>query len=432
MRIPSLFLCAAITAAATMPLVAQETLSRQSVTLLQVLDSVAARHPSLEAARARVRAAHGSRSTAGTLGNPILMYQVENAPLPGGAAPPMDREMMLTATLPLEPLYQRWSRVSGATTEIRAAEADAQGERQRIGMDATRAFYRMARAQVAVDAARDLAAWLDSVVAYNRTRVKEGVAAEADLIRSELERDRADVQATMQEADLARARADLTVFLNQQPDAAFFVAALDAPFVLPDVSPTNGTGSTRPDIRAARERVAAAGSGVTTERTNFVRQLGITVGTKRSAGTTSLIAGISMPFPLFDQNRGGVARAAAERDAAALELAAQERIGRAEIIGHAAAARLLTGRAGLLADASRGQGYLARADEARRIALGAYREGAVPLIQVIDAARAWGEARLAYYQILYAQHESVVELLVAEGVDIASALPSLTVAEVRP
>lgn len=432
MRIPLLVLCAAGVAATT-PLIAQDSSGRQSVTLLQVLDSVAARHPSLAAADARVRAARGSRSTAGTLGNPILMYDVENAPLPGRVAPPMDRETMVTAMLPLEALYQRWSRVNGANADVRAAEADAQAERQRIGMDATRAFYRTARAQVALEAARDLKTWLDSVVAYNRARVKEGVAAEADLIRSELERDRANVEATMQEADLAKARADLSVFLNEEPDAAFVVAAFDAPLALPEVSPTTRTGSARPDIRAARERVAAAGSGVTTERTSLIRQLGITLGTKRSAGTTSLLAGVSMPFPLFDQNRGAIARATAERDAAGFELVAQERIGRAEIAGSAEAARLLTERAAVLADASRGQGYLARADEARRIALGAYREGAVPLIQVIDAARAWGEARVAYYEILYAQHESVVELLAAEGVDIASALPSLTIAaEDRP
>jgi cobalt-zinc-cadmium efflux system outer membrane protein len=433
MRIPLLVFCAAVTAATT-PLVAQDALGREPVTLLQVLDSVAARYPSIEAATARIRAARGSRSTAGTLGNPVLMYQVENAPLPGRSAPPMDREMMVTAMLPLEPLYQRWSRVSGANAEVRAAEADARAERQRTGMDATHAFYRMARAQVAMETARDLAAWLDSVVAYNRTRVHEGVAAEADLIRSELERDRAEADASMQEADLARARADLSVFLGDQPaPATLRVVALDAPLALPDVSLTSRAGATRPDIRAARERVTAAGAGVTTERTSLIRQLGLTIGTKRSAGTTSLIAGVSMPFPLFDQNRGAIARAAAEREAAAFELAAQERIGRAEIAGASESARLLTERAGVLAGAARGQGYLARAEEARRIALGAYREGAVPLIQVIDAARAWGEAQLVYYQILYAQHESIVQLLVAEGVDVASALPALTIgAEARP
>src|SRR5436189_6198778 len=212
MRILSLVFCAAVMAAGTTPLIAQDTLGREPVSLLQVLDSVAARHPSLAAAEARVRAARGSRSTVGTVGNPLLMYNLENAPVPGRAAPPMDRERMVKAMHPLEPLYQRWSRVSGANADVRAAEADAQAERQRIGMDATRAFYRTARAQVALEVARDLKTWLDSVVAYNRARVKEGVAAEADLIRRELERHRANVEATIQDADLARARADGAVF----------------------------------------------------------------------------------------------------------------------------------------------------------------------------------------------------------------------------
>ncbi|PYP37783.1 MAG: hypothetical protein DMD48_10905 [Gemmatimonadetes bacterium] len=317
MRILSLVLFAAVTAAGTTPLIAQDPLTREPVSLLQVLDSVAARYPSLDAARARIRAARGSRGAAGTLGNPMLMYQVENAPLPGRAAPPMDREMMLTATLPLEPLYQRWSRVGSANAEIRAAEADAQADRQRIELDATRAFYRMARTQVALAAARDLTAWLDSVVAYNRTRVKEGVAAEADLIRSELERDRAEADATMQEADLARVQADLSVFLGDQP-RPLVVVVLDARLALPDVGLGSRAGSARPDIRAARERVAAAGAGVTTERTNLIRQLGITVGTKRTSGTTSLIAGVSMPFPLLDQNRGAIARAAVDLDRASI------------------------------------------------------------------------------------------------------------------
>ena len=428
--VPVLFV--AVLATAT-PLIAQDSASRQPVSLLQVLDSVAARYPSLQAASARVRAARGERSIAGTFGNPMLMYQVENAPLPGSAAPPMDREIMFTATLPLEPLYQRWSRVSGANAGIRAAEADAQAERQRLGLEATVAFYRTARAQVAVAAARDLVAWLDSVVAYNRARVHEGVAAEADLIRSELERDRAEADATMQEADLGRARADLSVFLGGDAAAMpYRVAAALGPLALPDLTATTRTGAARPDIRAARERVAAAGAGVTTERASLIHQLGVTVGTKRTAGTTSLIAGVSMPFPLFDQNRGAIGRASAEREAATFELAAQERIGRAEIVGAAEAARLLTDRASALTGGPQNKGYLARADEARRIALGAYREGAVPLIQVIDAARAWSEAQNVYYQILYAQHESVAQLLVAEGMDIGATLPTLVSAEIRP
>jgi cobalt-zinc-cadmium efflux system outer membrane protein len=153
-----------------------------------------------------------------------------------------------------------------------------------------------------------------------------------------------------------------------------------------------------------------------------VRQLGAMIGTRTSPGATSLIAGVSLPLPIFDQNRGEIARASAERDAAAFELAAAERTARAEVTGAYEAAQLLTERTGVLA--TRGPGgtpaYLARADEARRIALGAYREGAVPLLSVIDAARAWGEARLAYYRTLFAQHESVLALLAAQGADLTT------------
>jgi outer membrane protein TolC len=136
-----------------------------------------------------------------------------------------------------------------------------------------------------------------------------------------------------------------------------------------------------------------------------------------------------LPIPLFDRNRGEVARATAEREAAEFELAAQQRAVQAEVSGAFQAARLLTERATALAAGDSlpsGAGratavaYLARADEARRIALGTYREGAVSLLQVLDAARARGDARLAFFRTLFAQHQSVFALLAAEGIDVST------------
>jgi outer membrane protein TolC len=112
-----------------------------------------------------------------------------------------------------------------------------------------------------------------------------------------------------------------------------------------------------------------------------------------------------------------VARATAERDVARFELAAQERLAYADIMGASTAARLLTDRVETLARPGT-DGLLARADEMRRIALGAYREGAIPLVQVLDAARAWGETRLTFYRALYAQHQAVLSLVVANGGDL--------------
>jgi cobalt-zinc-cadmium efflux system outer membrane protein len=449
---PLLLALAAVTAVGV-PSAGQAPLTARPLTLRQVFDSVASHHPLVQAAQARVRAARGSSVTAGLPGNPVFTYQVDNAQLPGGSAPDMEREVMITGTLPLEALYQLAPRKRRANSEVRAAENEVVAARQRVALGAARAFYQAALAQVGLEAAHDLASWLDTVVAYNRNRVREGVTAEADLIRSELERDRAAVEATMQEADAIRARATLAAYLGDftLELSNVVVAIEDEPltFAGESIAPTvlvaagarsairnestdaqdsvtaaivNRALTSRPEMRAARERVAGAGAGIATEHAMLIRQVGLTLGTKHSGGTTSLVAGFSLPFPVLDQNRGEIARATAERDAAQFELAAQERTVRAEASGAYYAARILTGRAKTLAPKS--NGYLARADEAKRIALGAYREGAVPLIQVLDAARAWGDARVAYYRILYAQHESVLELLVAQGDDLLT-LPAM-------
>lgn len=185
-----------------------------ALTLGDVLRSVRAEHPLIRAAEARIRAAQGVRVTAGRLGNPIVSYQVDNAAFPTAAAVAgLDRETMAMVTLPLEPFYQRGPRVTQANASVRAAVAEAESERQRTALGAARAFYRVAFARVAVATNRDLSAWLDTVVTYNRARVKEGVTAEADLLRSTLERDRAAADATMAEVELYQARAQLASYL---------------------------------------------------------------------------------------------------------------------------------------------------------------------------------------------------------------------------
>ena len=392
------------------------------LTLGVVLDSVASTNPRVRASLAGVRAARGSRRAAGAFANPVFGYDVENTQLPGGATPTMDREVMTTVTLALEELYQRAPRVRRADAELRAAEADAAATRQQVALDAASAYFRTALAEVELDAAREVAAWLDTVVAYNRARVREGVTAEADLIRSEVERDRAGTDAVVKEAELARSRADLAAFLGDPESVSTTqtVALEEDPLPLPALGVSSAASP--PNVRAARERASAAAAGIAAERSMFLRQLGATVGTKQTEGVSMLVAGVSLPVPLFDQNPGQRERASAERDAAQLELVAEQRAATAALVGAARAAELLTDRAAVLGarDSAGRVTYLARAEESRRIALGTYREGAIALFQVIDAIRASAEARVAYYQLVYAQHASVLALLVAQGAPLTS------------
>jgi len=384
------------------------------LTLRDLLLAVRSRHPALEAARARVRAAGGARSRAGAIDNPTFGIQLENVTVPGRAPVPMDRETMYTAMLPLETIYQRGPRVRQAGAELAAARADTGALALQLSLEAAHAYYGTALAQLEMSTALELAAWLDSVAAYNRVRAREGLAAEADLLRSELERDRMTAEAAMRAAELAGARAELMGFFPAG-NSALRVALPATPIgTVPD---TASSGTPLPHLEAMRQRLRAMDAAVSAERTAIIPQFGFMVGAKESAGRTSLVGGVSLPIPLLNHNGGGITRAKGERDAAAFELVREERIAIAVLDAAREASRRLSDQAMTL-----GPAYLARAEEVRRIALGAYREGAVPLVTVVDAARAWGDARITYYKLLFSQHEAVLAHLAARGIDPLEAL----------
>lgn len=394
-------------------------LSRYPITLSQVLRAVADQHPLALAAEARVSAARGMRRTAGSWTNPVVTYEVENARWPGSDAPlGSDREVMTSAMIPFEPLYQRWSRVARADAEVRAAEAARAGVQRSVQLDAARAFYRVALAQVAVGAATEVERWLDSLVAYTQARVNEGAAAESDLMRLQVERDRAGAETTLRQVDLMRAWAGLQTHLGavSMPLERARIGEKERPVV--QVSDTILTPETRPlatlaaialerrpELVEARERVVAARAGRMSERTLIIRELSAMVGTKLMGGQRSLMAGVSAPLPLFDQNRGEMRRASAESDAAEHERAWAERTVSSDVAAAYEAARALSARALSLRHV-----LIRRAEEARRITASAYAEGAMTLLQVLDAARTLAEARVSYYELLFAQHESVLEL----------------------
>ena len=148
------------------------------------------------------------------------------------------------------------------------------------------------------------------------------------------------------------------------------------------------------------------------QRTLLLRQVDAVVGSKQVAGTRTLIVGLSLPFPLFDQNRGEVQRATGERRAAEQELAWLEARAAAEVRGALEAVAGLGEQLALLGD-----GYLARAEEGRTIALAAYHEGAAPLLQLLDASRALAEARRTHAELLFLHQQSVLELNVALGME---------------
>jgi cobalt-zinc-cadmium efflux system outer membrane protein len=390
-------------------------------TLDAALAAALNQHPLVESARAQGTATEGKQLTAGVFPNPVATYWVENLPFSSRTSATLDRESSIYATWPLEPLVQRSSRVAQARGEMSAAQASITAAEQRVATDTARAFFRVALAQASVDAARDNLAATEQVVEYLRNRVAQGATPEGELIRAQVERDRAATEVTMADVDLLRAQSGLRLFLGDAAGAGGpRVSAPDWRRERAPLAPLNELTAYalahRSDLLASRAKTAAATSAVEVERSMVVRQLGASFGVKRMAGVNGMVGGISLTVPLFDQNRGEIQRTTGERLAAELETRWLERTIATEIEAEYHAAERLANQVTALQPS-----FLSRAEESRRIALGAYQEGATSLLQVLDASRALNEARVMYARVLAAANESLFVLGIVAGYDPGTA-----------
>ncbi len=294
-----------------------------------VVKATLAQHPLIDAARERIAAARGVRQTAASFSNPVATYWMENGSFPGQSLIGHDRETSAYVTLPLEPLFQRTPRIRHADADVDVAELALRTARRQVVAEATRAFYRLALAQATLDAVEENRSGLERLVSYNQSRVTEGATAEIELIRVQVELDRAAINMALAEVDLVRSRADLLPFLGTAASSADLttlhvvlpaIAARRLAFGLLDTFAARAQ-ERRPEVLIARARVSAATADIAAQRALTVRQLGATFGVKRIAGENTMLAGLSVPMPLFDQNRGEVQRATAEFTAAQYERA---------------------------------------------------------------------------------------------------------------
>ena len=395
-----------------------------TVTIDSVLALAIKQHPLIEAARARMTAANGSRRTAGAFANPVASYQVENAGYPGnGSALPAgtQRETSAFLTFPIEPLFQRGPRVRRANEAVSAATADLAQAEQDVTRSAAHAFYSLATAQAAHDEAQSEFENYTRLLDYNRVRVREGAAPEGDLLRVHVEVTRAATAAVTAQVEVIRAQAHLRLYVEGErrtqsptpPDAMRADvprgAANESALLTIDAL-MNGLQERRPDLMAARARTAAAAAGVSYQRTLALREVGAMIGNKRIGDINTVMAGLSLPIPLFDLNRGEVQRANAERTAAEQEFAWQALQVKSDLEAAHQVALAFTRQLSTLEPS-----FLDRAAESRQVTQTAYEEGAASLVDVLNATRAYGEARLTYFRLLHAQRESMIDLAIAAG-----------------
>ncbi|HEX3929052.1 MAG TPA: TolC family protein [Gemmatimonadales bacterium] len=334
-----------------------------------------AHSPRLAVAVADSSAAAARRVTAGALTNPnVVASYTKDVP-----------QYHVAAEVPVDFLWLRGLRVDAAQAGIVAAANRSALARATVALDADTTYTRAlaAAAHARLSASNAVAA--DSVRRIAVARRDAGDASDLDV---ELATIAAGQQANLAAADSLAA---LSALIDLA--AVMGVPASDPQPVLADSLAFDRSGAALPPATAFPLAVAAAAAdrnaaalGVTLQHRNVFGAPSITFGfdthdpTGAEPGLLPTI-GVALPLPIFNRNRGPIAEAVAERASADAELA----VARAD--NNTAVAHATRDVSAAVARVTRDQQLLGSADRVAALSLTAYREGAVPIANVLEAAR---------------------------------------------
>jgi len=421
----ALVLLAAGAAAPTWGQEGQPDLRR--VTLDEALVLFAEHNLGLRLARAEAAEVAGLAVQARAYPNPVLGGSFD--PLFGaGDADGFHYETAATLSQRIEWGDLRGARVASAEGLVRAARARARADSLRLAFDVVRAYVAAAAAEERAVRLVEVTEVVRAAAAAAEERYGEGDLAGFDLRRLRVEQARYETALELDALDAAAARRRLALLVL--PDDALEVGVEVAPAtgldaLPPDVPLADALAAAvrdRPEADVARAEVEAARAALAAAGLERRPSPTVSAGVQRQqGGLYGPTLGLSLPLPVFDRNAGQIAAERARLVQAETRLALAERevtadVRRAYETYASLGRRVALVRGGLLAGT---EGLLAAA----RVAYG---EGALSLVELLDAADAHREARVVATDLLADYTTAYYDLLRSAGGTLATPLTPAT------
>ena len=383
------------------------------LTIDDVVARVLARNLSVEAAKHRLEAARAERIAARLRPNPSLTVGAEDVKVSGPTPAGELYEVSTTVSQPIELGDKRQRRRDVAELTVAVAEVQvADALHQRL-VEAKRAFYEGVLARDVLARARTIRDSYDQLVGSTQSRFDAGDVAEGELIKARLERARADVAVSQAGLGLRQTMIRLLDLLGEADFASEreVVGDLTVPPAPPDLSELRAVaGRERPSVLAAERAADLAARRVALERSKATPDVSPFLGYRRVGENNTVLFGISIPLPLTDRNQAAIARAVAEEKGAQTEAAQQRHRALADV--ESAWAAWQTARSRVAAVES---GLLPQAAESLEIARAAYRDGAIGLLEYLEAQRTLADVRHEHARSLFEAQASRLMLELAVG-----------------
>lgn len=387
---------------------------------LSLDDAIAQAHvvsPQRRAAQARIQAAEGAKHQASRLPNPSLDLHQENLELGGNSRQAIDRTTDLFAVFsqPIELGGKRTARTAVAASSVAEAHALLSQSEHELTLEVLRHYLAAYHAYALMEVVRQHRDELRPLVAALQRRAEEGHTAEADVMKLQIEPTRLETQLTHATLRFTEAATTLAMLLDAPQPIAGTRLAMPAPLAPPSGDPANLARQAldrQPAILAARARREQARSALELEQARRLPDPTLIAGYKRSGGHDTLVTGIEIPLPLFDQNQGNIERAAAEERMAALEFDTVYKRQLAATTALIHAAQTLTTNAQQLQ-----QRMLHMAEIVRTAARASFREGVTDIFRFAEEERNYAETRREALALEIEAYEKTfaARLLLQEG-----------------
>jgi cobalt-zinc-cadmium efflux system outer membrane protein len=406
---------------------ASQSQSRNSLSLEQSRALARAASPDLRAAQAAVETARGRELQAGAIENPALSYSTERT-AGGGQS---NSQHIAGLEQRLEIGGQRGARRSAATARRRAAEARLAGARALVDFEVTRAYAQVIAADRRARFARQASAAFTEAGRVSAKRLAAGdISGYADR---RLRLEAARYAALQAEAALASrsARTALSLLISPTADSIREVAFVLSDSISAAIPQLNVAALSAIALRnradyltTSLEAEALAAESRLASRERIPSPV-FSAGykTEKSAGISESLngfaVGLSFPIPLFDRRAGAIQATEAENRRAVAETEIVRRRIVREVAEAYDALRAVDEQRALLAPQ-----LGAPAAAALRSAQVAYSEGEIPLLEWLDAVRAYHEAESAYSNLLaeFLIRRATLERVVASPLNALSSI----------
>lgn len=363
----------------------------RDLTLAEAERLLAERNRELLSSRRAVESAEAQRLIAAARPNPTVSLNstgVTTSSDIAGPGPVRDQRLDATVRIdqPIERGNKRELRMDAAEVLEHAARSDSYDVlRQQLAL-LRGAYYDLKQAEEKVAVLGEMAQLLSRTLAAAQTRLKAGDLAAAEVAKVQVDYERAQNDARAAQADLARVRIALGYLIADDRGSDTLRAADPWPErTLPEAGAIEQAIESRPDVVAAKARVAAAEKLRDLAKSQQTRD--ITVGAQLyrfPSAAPAYSVGFGVSFPLFTgyDYRGDIQRAEVERYAA-LDALERTRAVAANEVRRAAS--------DLTASAERLQRYettlLAAAQRTAQAVEFAFERGASSVLEVLDARR---------------------------------------------